>query len=438
MLIAILGAIAFYAGGGDSGLAVIAVGGGMLSAVFFALLYIFSVFTTVSMLGVVLGVAALTVVLSVTTGFQQAFREKVLGVNAHVIIMKNTQDFKEYREVEKKSWAIDDEVIAVQPFIFVELQVTNGKGAVSGAMIKGVDPARVTQVLDLHQYMVEGSVDSLGVRPDEPGELPSIIVGEVLAEKLKAEMGDELTVVAPFSNVDTKTWTTTGEAPRQQKFRVTGIFYSGFDEYDRRLMYIHIDEAKDLLDWGDQVMGVELKVADVDRAGEIADALDAELGGAPYQVQDWHELNENLFTALALQKIALLIILTLIIAVATFNMIAALTMMVIDKTREIAILKSMGATSGGIARVFQLVGLCIGGIGTVFGLSIGLVLCELMARYDYRLDPKVYLIDRLPIQVNLFEVFLVGAITMVISGVATLFPSGKASSLRPIDGLRYD
>jgi lipoprotein-releasing system permease protein len=185
-------------------------------------------------------------------------------------------------------------------------------------------------------------------------------------------------------------------------------------------------------------MGIELKVRDVDRAPDIAKVIDAELGGSPYVVQDWFELNRNLFTALTLQKVVLIIFLTLIIAVATFNMISALTMMVIDKTREIAILKSMGATSGGIARVFQVVGIAIGSVGTAAGLGIGLTLCEVVSRYNYRLDPKVYLIDRLPITVHYSEVFLVGAITMVISAVATLFPSLKASSLRPVDGLRYD
>jgi lipoprotein-releasing system permease protein len=436
LLVIAIGLYLLLSQGGHSPIGVFTLAGGMVLAALFGLLYFFSVFTTVSTLGVVLGVAALTVVLAVTTGFQQEFRDKVLGVNAHVIIMKNTDDFSEYRQIEEKAWAIDPDVIAVQPFILMEMVATRGSGEVSGVLIKGVDPERVTTVLDLQKHMVEGEVASLGEETaDRPG---NIIIGREVAHKLKAELADELTVVAPLSNFDPDTWTSRGEAPKTRTFGVSGIFYSGFDEYDRRLMYISLREAQELRGRGDQVMGVELKVANVERAKAIADKLDKELGGSPYVVQDWNELNHNLFTALTLQKLALLIILTLIIVVATFNMVSALTMMVIDKTREIAILKSMGANSISVARVFRVVGLTIGAIGTALGLIIGLTLCVVVKDYGYRLDPKVYLIDRLPISVEPTEVILVAAITLVISLVATWFPSNKAASLRPVEGLRYD
>lgn len=408
-----------------------------VATILFGLLYYFSVFTTVSVLGVVFGVAALTVVLAVTTGFQRQFQEKVLGVNAHVLVMKNTNDFAEYREVEETCRTIDPDVLAVQPFVFVEMLATRGRGERAGVAIKGIDPERVTKVLDLHRHMVEGTVDALAQRPTD-GSPPPIIIGKVLADKLKAEVGDVVTVVSPLSHIDASRMTPTGRPPKTKRFTVAGIFYAGFDEYDRRLMYVHLHEAQDLVEQGDVVMGVEMRVRDVDRAEEIADKLHAELGGSPFIVQDWRELNRNLFTALTLQKIALLIVLTLIIAVAAFNMVSALTMMVIDKTREIAILKSMGATSGGIARIFQVVGLMIGGVGTIAGLGLGLMTCEVIENFGYHLDPKVYLIDRLPIQVEVPEVALVGAITMVISVLATLFPASKASSLPPVEGLRYD
>jgi lipoprotein-releasing system permease protein len=388
-------------------------------------------------LGVALGVAALTIVLAVTSGFQQQFREKVLGVNAHVIVLKSQATFAEYRDVMKTSMAVDKDVLAAQPFIFAEMLVTRGKGELSGVAIKGVDPALIRGVLDLDQHMIEGSIDTLGKLPG-PGELPPIIMGKELAHKLKAKVGDDVTVVVPLSNIDFDTWRAKSSAPRTRKFRVTGIFYSGFDEYDRRLMYTALRDTQELVGRGDQVMGVELKVRDVDRAKEIAEKLERALGGPPYQVQDWKDLNHNLFTALDLQKLALVIILTLIIIVAAVNLVSSLTMMVTEKTREIAILKSMGATSSSVSRVFQFLGVAIGGVGTLIGVGIGLVFCYVVSAYGFKLDPKVYLIDRLPIDVRWFEVLEVVAGTIVISLGATWWPAQSAASLRPVEGLRYD
>jgi lipoprotein-releasing system permease protein len=422
---------------GASPWGVIGLIGAMLVTSVSILVALFNVFNLVSVLGVVFGVAALTVVLAVTTGFERQFREKVLGVNAHVIIMKNTTDFKEYRSVMQTAARIDPDVLAVQPFIFAEMLVTRGHGEVSGVAIKGVDPERVTSVLDLEKHMIEGSVASLREQPADGTPSPTIL-GKELARKIKAKVGDEITVVVPLSNFDFDTMEVKGAAPKTRKFTVAGIFYSGFDEYDRRLMYTSLRETQELIGKGDQVMGVELKVRDVDRADQIANKLGSALREPPYVIQDWYELNHNLFTALKLQKLVLTIVLTLIIFVAMFNMIAALTMMVTDKTREIAILKSMGATTAAVGRVFQLVGLGIGAAGTILGLAIGLTICHVVSNYGYHLDPKVYLIDRLPIAVRPIEVILVTAITMSISLLATLWPSSRASALRPVDGLRYD
>jgi lipoprotein-releasing system permease protein len=418
---------------------------GLVSAAVFGLLSMFTVFVSVSILGVALGVAALTTVLAVTTGFQKQFRDKVLGVNAHVIVLKSQTTFAEYRDVMKTAREIDSEVIAVQPFILGEMLVTRGKGELSGVMIKGVDPKLFKAVLDLDKHMTESTTtrngvftaDSLAEEP-KPGILPPIIMGKELAHKIKAKLGDVVTVVVPLSNIDFDTWRATASAPRTRKFRVTGIFYSGFDEYDRRLMYTALKDTQELVGRDDQVMGVEMKVRDVDRAEEIAAKLEKALGGPPYQVQDWYALNHNLFTALNLQKLALVIILTLIILVAAVNMVSALTMMVIDKTREIAILKSIGSTNAEVRRLFQFVGVAIGGVGTIIGVVVGLALCFVMASYGYKLDPRVYLIDRLPIEVVWYEVLLVAGITMAVSIVSTIVPSQSAASLRPVDGLRYD
>jgi lipoprotein-releasing system permease protein len=246
--------------------------------------------------------------------------------------------------------------------------------------------------------MTHGSVAALSVKP-AAGELPPIILGKELARKLRIVPGDDVTVVVPMSNVDLETWRTTAAAPRTRRFRVAGIFYSGFDEYDRRLMYTSLAETQALLDRGDKVMGVELKVKDVERAREIAAKLERRLGEPPFQVQDWYELNHNLFKALTMQKIALLIVMTLIIAVASVNVISAMVMMVTQKKREIAMLKSMGAPSHEVGWVFAMVATAIGGIGTTIGISLGVATCIVVRGYGYRLDPKVYLIDQLPISI---------------------------------------
>jgi len=437
LLITLLGLAQLLFSSGSNPIGVFMLVIGLVLTGLFSLLAVFTVFTSVSIFGVALGVAALTIVLAVTTGFQQQFRDKVLGVNAHVIVLKSQATFAEYRDVMKTAEHIDPDVIAVQPFIFAEMLATRGKGELSGVAIKGVDPKLVRGVLDLQQHMVEGSIDSLSQRPG-PGELPPIIMGKELAHKLKAKIGDEVTVVVPLSNMDFDSWRATASAPRTKPFRVSGIFYSGFDEYDRHLMYAALQDAQELNGRGDQVMGVELKVKDVDRASEIAHNLEHALGGQPYTVQDWYDLNHNLFTALNLQKLALVIILTLIIIVAAVNMISALTMMVTDKTREIAILKSMGATSSSVSRVFQLLGVAIGSVGVVLGVGIGLVTCYVVSAYGYHLDPKVYLIDRLPIDVRWYEVLAVAGITIVVSLLATWAPAQAAASLRPVEGLRYD
>jgi lipoprotein-releasing system permease protein len=314
--------------------------------------------------------------------------------------------------------------------------VTNGHGAASGVAIKGVDPERVKGVLDLDSHMVEGTVASLAEAPVN-GAAP-IIMGRELARKMDAHLGDVVKVVVPLTNYDERTWRAKSSAPRSRSFRITGIFYSGFDEYDRRLMYTSLKETQLLVDQGDQVLGVELKIKDVDRAKDISRKLSRRLGEPPYQVQDWYELNHNLFTALILQKTVLVIILFLIIFVAMFNMVAALAMMVTDKTREIAILKSMGSNSWSVAKIFVMVGVAIGGVGTGLGIGIGVLTANLVRAYGYHLDPRVYLIDRLPIQVAPMDLVIVAVVTLLFSVLATVFPSLRASSLTPVEGLRYD
>jgi lipoprotein-releasing system permease protein len=411
----------------------------ILLAVFLEL-NVFSVFTTVSMIGVMLGVAALVVVSSVTSGFQQSFRQKVLGVNAHVLVLKYGLDFSEYRDVMKKVLE-QPHIKAAAPFVFNEMMLAHGP-ALSGVLIKGVDPKLAPTVIDISEKLTAGTFSDLSKResPNDGGApLPSMFVGKELAKKIKAKIGDRVRVVSPKASLDPGAWDTArGEAPAVHEFRVAGIFYSGFDEYDRRLCYVTLADGQELVGAGDVVMGVEIKIDDIGRAQEVSKQLLQQLGGTPFRVIDWEELNHNLFTALKMQKIALIMFLTLIVIVAAFNIVAALTILVIDKTKQIAIFKAMGMSERQVGLIFTWVGLIIGTVGTAAGVGLGLLVCAVVQRYGYALDPKVYLIDRLPVVISYDEIGIIAVITLCICFAATVYPQIKASHMKPVDGLRYE
>jgi lipoprotein-releasing system permease protein len=403
------------------------------------LLNFFSAFTAVSVIGVLLGVAALTVVLSVTSGFQREFRQKILGVNAHVLVMKYGL-MHEYHEVTKKVLE-HKRVKAAAPFVFNEMIVAHGP-ITAGVLLKGIDPVESPKVLDIADRLEKPAKPSDLYAKITPSDgngppLPAIFVGKELAKKLKVKVGDRLRVVSPKLDVDALK-AGNSDGPMAREFRVAGVFYSGFDEYDRRLAYVNLPDAQAFYDTPDVVNGVEMKLDSVDAADEVAHDLLRALGGPPYRVIDWEELNHNLFTALKMQKFAIVIFLAIIIVVAAFNIVAAMTMLVVEKTREIAILKSMGMSSARIARVFQVAGLTIGGVGVLAGVGLGLLCCAVVARYGYALDTRVYLIDKLPVDISVVEILVTVAATLAICFLATVYPALKGASLRPADGLRYE
>lgn len=287
----------------------------------------------------------------------------------------------------------------------------------------------------------EGSDGDDGGMPPLPGQdedededeerLPGLVIGPELAKSLQVDLGDEVNVVTPNAEMGPM-----GPIPRSRPFEVVGIFYSGMYEYDANFAYTWIDDSRDFLGVKGAT-GVELKTVAVREAEQVAHELQAELG-PDVDVLDWKELNKSLFYALELEKIAMFVVLTFIILVASFSIIAMLIMIVIEKAREIAIMKSMGATNGGIMRTFIFQGLVIGTLGAIIGLLLGLGICWFLATVGFPLNSEVYYISTLPVDVNPVEVALVVVCAIVISLLATVYPSIQAARLNPVDGLRYD
>ncbi len=448
--------------------------------------------TAIAVLGVAIGVATLLVIVAISSGFLSTFRDKVLGVNAHVIVLKSSASFPEYKEVMRMAESMD-EVEAAAPFIINEMMVVRGN-AISGILLKGVDPDLMTQVLELPRYFVDGGLEGLRLPDAEPakardldslpvptvhdddgtdtgdivddvldeeekkddgeefdeildeeekpatpdGPLPGIVIGRSLAESLGATMGDVVRIVSPVAGLDTSFWAPGVDASRSLDFEIIGIFYSGFDEYDSRLVYVDLYEAQKFYRHGDSVTGVEMRVHDIDAARDVAIDLERRLGGGLYRTIDWEELNHNLFTALKVQKLALTVVLLLSVLMAALNIISTLIMLVLDKRKEISILKSMGASRLGVMGIFMLTGTVIGLSGLALGMGLGYGACQMLIAYGWPLDPEVYLIDKLPLEINWLDYVMTAVVTMVICTLFTIVPSWHASLYRPVDGLKHE
>jgi lipoprotein-releasing system permease protein len=268
-------------------------------------------------------------------------------------------------------------------------------------------------------------------------KLPGIVLGITLAHEIDAKLGDRVKIISPLTGIDTSLVKSAQvTAPKSRDFRVIGIFQAGFQEYDSKLVYVDLYEAQAFQDAGDTVIGVEMSLHDIDKAGDVALRLERDLGGGPFHTMDWKELNHNLFTALEVQKIMLSLVIATIIFVAAFNVVATLIMLVLEKRKEVAILKAMGAKDLSILVVFMVQGAAIGLMGTGLGLLIGGAICGYLNHFQFPLDPKVYLIDHLPIRTSANEFFATVLISLAICVVATVIPSLWAARLLPADGIR--
>jgi lipoprotein-releasing system permease protein len=391
----------------------------------------------VSILGITLGVGTLIIVLSVMNGFQREIRERMLGVASHVQVASVSNRLEGWRDLAARA-RTHPEVVAAAPYVDGQAMLASG-GTARGTLVRGIDPALETHVADISRHMRTGSFDNL--RPAEFG----VILGSDLAHSLGAYIGDQVTLIAPQGLV-----TPAGLIPRMKQFRVVGTFRVDHAEYDGGLALIHIADAQKLYQLGDAVSGVRLKLKDLFQAPLVSQQLYDELAplvGSDLYLGNWTRQYAGFFRAVEIEKRMMFIILTLIIAVATLNVVSALVMAVRDKHADIAILRTLGASPGSILGIFLVQGALIGVVGTLmgvlFGLSVAFNIDVLVPALETVintkiLDPAVYMIPELPSEVRMDDVVTIVIISLTLSLVAGLYPSWRAAKVRPAEALRYE
>ena len=404
--------------------------------------------TWISIAGVGLGVMALIVVIAVMSGFSKDLRDKILGTNSHIVVSNMNQAMVEnYNDILKKIRSMKG-VTAAAPFIMNQVMLINGD-RVSGVVARGIDPESEGVVSDLGKNMISGTVFDLKVKPNHFKKKKSrqgkkragIILGKELSRRMGVGVGDIVSMVSPVSRV-----TPVGLIPRMKLFKVVGVFESGMYEYDANLSFILLKSAQKFFSMKNGISGIEIRVADIEQAGDIASIIQKELG-FPYLVRDWMRMNRNLFSALKLEKIVMFIILILIIFVAAFNIVSTLFMLVMEKAKEIAILKSMGASCTSIIKIYSYQGLVIGLVGTLLGCAAGFVIVpnlnEIVGFIEVvfgieAFPSDVYYLDSLPSKIQYMDSLLIIIFSVVICLAASLYPAWRASKIDLVDGLRYE
>ncbi len=402
--------------------------------------------TWISIGGVALGVMALIVVIAVMSGFGKDLRDKILGTTSHAVITNiNRSGISDVDKIIQQVNSVPG-VAAASPFIMNHVMLTHGD-SVSGIVIRGVDVVNKGRVSDLEKNLIKGSLNFLETEKNKPEgksakfSQAGAILGKELARRSGLRVGDVVSMVSPSSRI-----TPMGLIPKMKVFHVAGIFESGMFEYDANLAFISIPAAQNFFSMKNKVTGIEVWVDDIEAADTIAVAIQEKLK-FPFFVRDWMRMNKNLFSALQLEKVMMFVILILIILVAAFNIVSTLFMVVMEKTKEIAILKSMGATRQSIIKIFSYQGLIIGLVGTFLGCAGGFTIVPNLNEivgfieniFGFTAFPSdVYYLDKLPSEIQYMDSFLIVVFSIVICFVASLYPAWRASRLNPVEGLRYE
>ncbi len=387
-----------------------------------------SLISFISVAGITMGVMALIVVLAVYSGFTNGLRDQILGINSHIIVQKLGGIIPDYTLVRDRIVTVDD-VTGATPYLYTQTLISGPHGG-TGVVLRGIDPTTAPGVIALPEQMVEGTIDDLLQEKDS--RVPNIILGIAMASDLRVSVGDKIRLISPSGPL-----TPMGIIPKIKTCRISGIFESGMYEYDSSIAYMSIPDVQSFLESGDVVHGIEVTVLEkeLNRADRVAKKIVALLGRS-FVAKDWMSMNRNLFAAFKLEKIGMFICVALIILVAALNIVSALVMVVMEKDKDIAILKSMGATSGSIMKIFFYQGLVIGVLGTFLGVAGGLGLCELLSRYKFiELPSNVYPMNTLPIKVLPMDVTIIAVSALVITLSATIYPSWKASRIKPAEVL---
>lgn len=393
-----------------------------------------SIISFMSVLGVAIGVAALVIVMSVYNGVTEEMREKILGANPHVMVM-STQAGAFGPEAARGEGEVIERiretpgVVSATPFLYAEVLFSTPQGA-TGLVVRGIDPVSAGESMPLLHHLESGSVEDL-VRESGPA---GMIVGHDLARRFNLRVGSRVNLMSPAGQR-----TTAGFVPKLRSFRVVGVFKSGMSDFDSRLAYVSLGAAQELMGYPDgHVSGVEAFVKNPYDARDIAKDVAQRLG-PPFYSRNWIDMNANLFAALQLERFGMFIVLLMVILVGSFSIITSLVMLVMEKTKDIAILMSMGATAAGVRRIFMFQGAIIGAVGTSIGYVLGIVLALLLKKYQFiELPPGVYMMDTLPVIIDPVDLLVIGAVSMLLCFVATIYPARQAARLVPAEALRYE